>query len=140
LQSYCYDEAISRLCLADAAGADVAFLEGITSRQEARRAVTDLTPMPCLLNTVEHDATSSISTGEAKEMGFKIILFPFAALAPAHSSINTSIKKLKREGCLKPPKRMTPQALFRICGVEDDMKNRRRRWWKELQRRHRLKM
>jgi 2-methylisocitrate lyase-like PEP mutase family enzyme len=122
LQSYGYDEAISCLCLAYAAGADATFLDGITFREEARRAVTDLAPMPCLLNAVEHDAMSSISTGEAKDMGFKIIIFPFAALARAHSSINTSIKKLKSEGCLKTPKRMTPQALFRICGVKDDMK------------------
>ena len=71
LQSYGYDEAISRLCLAHAAGANVAFLAGITSREEARRAVTDLARMPCLLNTVEHDATSSISTGKVKEMGLK---------------------------------------------------------------------
>jgi 2-methylisocitrate lyase-like PEP mutase family enzyme len=122
LQSYGYDEAISRLRLAHAAGADLAFLEGITSREEARRAVTDLAPMPCLLNMVEHGATPSISAGEAKEMGFKIIIFPFAALAPAYSSIKTAMEKLKREGCLDTPREMTPQALFRICGVEDDMR------------------
>jgi 2-methylisocitrate lyase-like PEP mutase family enzyme len=122
LQSYGYDEAISRLRVAHAAGADVAFLEGITSRDQARKAVKDLAPMPCLLNMVEHGATPSISANEAKEMGFKIIIFPFAALAPAYSAIKTSMEKLKREGCLGSSKEMTPQALFRICGVEEDMR------------------
>lgn len=122
LQSYGYDEAISRLRLAHAAGADLAFLEGITSREEARRAITDLAPMPCLLNMVEHGATPSISAREAKELGFKIIIFPFAALAPACSSIKTAMEKLKREGCLDTPREITPQVLFRIRGVEDDMR------------------
>jgi methylisocitrate lyase len=71
---------------------------------------------------VEHGATPSISANEAKEMGFKIIIFPFAALAPAYSAIKTSMEKLKREGCLGSSKEMTPQALFRICGVEEDMR------------------
>jgi 2-methylisocitrate lyase-like PEP mutase family enzyme len=122
LQSYGYDEAITRLRVAHAAGADVAFLEGITSRDQARKAVKDLAPMPCLLNMVEHGATPSISANEAKEMGFKIIIFPFAALAPAYSAIKASMEKLKREGCLDSAKEMTPQALFRICGVEEDMR------------------
>jgi 2-methylisocitrate lyase-like PEP mutase family enzyme len=71
---------------------------------------------------VEHGATPSISAGEAKEMGFKIIIFSFAALAPAYLAIKTSIEKLKNDEFLGTAKEMTPQALFRICGVEEDMR------------------
>lgn len=121
LQSYGYDEAIARLKLAHAAGADVAFLEGITSVEQARQAIKDLAPMPCLLNMVEHGATPSISTDQAREMGFKIIIFPFAALAPAYLAIKAAMEKLKQDGFLGTAKEMTPQMLFRICGVEEDM-------------------
>lgn len=121
LQSYGYDEAIARLRIAHAAGADVAFLEGITSVEQAKKAIKDL-PMPCLLNMVEHGATPNISANEAREMGFKIIIFPFAALAPAYTAIKASMEKLKNEGFLGSAKEMTPQMLFRICGVEEDMK------------------
>jgi len=121
LQSYGYDEAIARLELAHAAGADVAFLEGITSVEQARQAIKDLAPMPCLLNMVEHGATPSISTDQAREMGFKIIIFPFAALAPAYLAIKAAMEKLKQDGFLGTAKEMTPQMLFRICGVEEDM-------------------
>ena len=122
LQSYGYDEAISRLRLAQAAGADVAFPEGITSREEAHKAVKDFASMPCLLNMVEYGATPSIPADEAKEMGFKIIIFPFAAFAPAYSAIKTSMEKLKTNGNIGSAKETTPQALFRICGVEEDMR------------------
>ena len=122
IQSYGYNEAISRLKAAYAAGADAAFLEGITSREQARQAVQDLSPMPCLLNMVEHGATPSISADEAKEMGFKLIIFPFAGLIPAYTAIRAAMEKLKQEGYLGSPKEMTPQMLFRVCGVDEEMK------------------
>ncbi len=122
LQSFGYEEAIARLKIAHTAGADVAFLEGITSVDQARQTIKDLAPMPCLLNMVEHGATPNISANEAREMGFKIIIFPFAALAPAYTAIKASMEKLKKEGVLGSAKEMTPQMLFRICGVEEDMK------------------
>lgn len=78
--------------------------------------------MPCPLNMVEHGATPNITANEARDIGFKIIIFPFAALAPAYIAIKSSMEKLKREGFLGSAKEFTPQKLFRICGVEEDMK------------------
>lgn len=122
LQKYGYDESISRLRAARDAGADVAFLEGITSKDQARRVVKDLHPMPCLLNMVEHGATPSISAQEAKEMGFRVVIFPFAALAPAYGAIRAGMEKLKRDGRMDSEEGMTPQMLFRVCGVEESMR------------------
>jgi 2-methylisocitrate lyase-like PEP mutase family enzyme len=88
LQSLGYDGALLRLRLAQTAGADVAFLEGITSKDEARQLVQDLAPWPVLLNMVEHGATPSISVCEAQEIGFRIVIFPFAGIAPAYKAMS----------------------------------------------------
>lgn len=118
LQSFGYDESIARLKAARDAGADVAFLEGITSKEEARRAIKDLAPFPVLLNMVEYGATPSISVGEAKEMGFKIIIFPFAGLAPAYKAIRKEYELLKKEGHTGPEAHMTPKELFSVSGLQ----------------------
>lgn len=116
LQKYGYDESIVRLKAARDAGADVGFLEGITSKELARQAVKDLRPFPLLLNMVEHGATPTISVDEAREMGFRIMIFPFAALAPAYMAIKAALERLKRDGLMGTGKELTPRKLFEVCG------------------------
>ncbi len=118
LQSFGYDEALARLRAARDAGADVAFLEGITSKDEAKKICADLKPFPVLLNMVEHGATPTISTQEARDMGFKIMIVPFAALAPAYYAIKEAMERLKKTGLTGSSEEFTPQKLFRVCGVE----------------------
>lgn len=122
LQSYGYDESIARLRAARDAGADVAFLEGIVSKDQARQVCKDLAPFPVLLNMVEHGTTPTISSQEAREMGFRAMIVPFAAIAPAYYAIKESMEKLKKTGLTGCPEEFTPQKLFRICGVEDSMR------------------
>lgn len=122
LQKYGYEESLARLRAAREAGADVGFLEGITSREMARQVVKDLEGWPLVLNMVEHGATPSISAQEAKELGFKIILFPFASLGPALTAVRAGLEKLKREGLPGLTTEMTPQALFRVCGLDESIK------------------
>jgi methylisocitrate lyase len=80
-----YDESIRRLKGARDIGADVGLLEGFHSKEEAQQAVKDLAPWPLLLNMVENGATPIITTSEAAEMGFRIMIFSFGSLAPAVS-------------------------------------------------------
>ncbi|KFX92940.1 hypothetical protein V490_05087 [Pseudogymnoascus sp. VKM F-3557] len=121
LQSHGYNEALLRLRAAQAAGADVAFLEGLTSKDECRQVVKDMAPFPVLLNMVEYGATPSISVSEAKEMGFKIIIFPFAGLAPAYGAIRTAYERLKNEGSTGPESKMTPKQLFEVSGLKESL-------------------
>lgn len=122
LQKHGYEESLNRLKAAREAGADVGFLEGITSREMARQVVKDLEGWPLVLNMVEHGATPSISAQEAKEMGFKLIIFPFAALGPALTAIRSGMEKLKRDGLPGLSEEMTPQTLFRVCGLDESIK------------------
>ena len=81
LQTHNFDEAIRRLKVAIQADADVAFLEVVTTEDEAREACRLFAPTPCWV--VEHGATPSWTPEKAKELGVKIIIFLFAAVAPA---------------------------------------------------------
>jgi 2-methylisocitrate lyase-like PEP mutase family enzyme len=122
LQKYGYDESIKRLKAAKEAGADVAFLEGITSKEEATQAVKDLAPMPVLLNMVEHGATPTITVREAEQMGFKIIIWPFAGIAPAYYAITESFEKLYTEGRTGKSAVLTPKQLFEVGGLSESMR------------------
>ncbi|KAJ5773466.1 Pyruvate/Phosphoenolpyruvate kinase [Penicillium paradoxum] len=122
LQQYGYEESLARLRAARDAGADVGFLEGISSREMARQAVGDLAPWPLLLNMVEHGSTPSISTQEARDIGFRIIIFPLATLGPALVAMREGLEKLKQDGLPGLDQELTPQMLFRVCGLDDSLK------------------
>ena len=122
LQKHGYDESIARLKAAQEAGADVGFLEGITSKEQARQAVKDMRPFPLLLNMVEHGATPTISVDEARDMGFRVMIFPFAALAPAYTAIKDALERLKKDGLMGTGEALTPRKLFEVCGLEESMK------------------
>jgi methylisocitrate lyase len=121
LQSHGYEESLARLRAARDAGADVGFLEGMTSREMARQAVQDLAPWPLLLNMVEHGSTPNISAAEARELGFRIIIFPFATIGPALTAMREGLEKLKRDGIPGLDKELTPQMLFRVCGLDQSV-------------------
>lgn len=122
LQKFGYEESIARLRAAREAGADAGFLEGMTSREMMRKAVQDLSGWPLLLNMVEHGATPNVSADEAREIGFRIVIFPFAALGPAMVAIREGLEKLKREGLPGLSPELTPQMLFRVCGLDESVK------------------
>ena len=121
LQKHGYDEAVRRLKVARDAGADVGQLEGVTSKEMAKQAVKDLAPFPLLMNMVEHGATPIIRAQEAEAMGYRIMIFSFASLAPAYKTIRLTLERLKYEGVTGIDHEVTPKKLFDICGMQDDV-------------------
>ena len=119
LQTHNFEEAIKRLQAAFEAGADVAFLEGLTSRAQAKEVCRILAPRPVLLNMVEHGATPSITPQEAADLGFKIIIFPFAAIAPAYEAIKHTFEMIKTSGQTGLASDFTPKKLFTIVGLKE---------------------
>lgn len=122
LQQHGYEECICRLKAARDMGADVGLLEGFTSKEQARQAVQDLAPWPLLLNMVEHGATPLITTKEAKEMGFRIMIFSFATITPAYLGIRSALTRLMTEGVVGIPEGFGPRKIFEVCGLMDSMK------------------
>jgi len=121
LQQHGYEEAIRRLKAAVEMGAEVGQLEGVTSREMARQAVKDMAPTPLLLNMVEHGATPIISTSEAQEMGYRIMIFSFAGVAPATKAIRETFQKLKDDGVTGIEEGQSPKSIFKICGLDAAM-------------------
>lgn len=121
LQKLGYEEAIRRLRAAWEAGADAGQLEGVTSKEMARQAVQDLKPLPLLLNMVEHGVTPIITTMEAEEMGFRIMIFSFSCLGPAFIAIRQTLEKLKSEGVTGLPQEARPRTIFDVCGLDEKM-------------------
>ena len=121
LQSKGYDECIARLRRARDEGADMGILEGFQSKAQARQAVIDMAPWPLCLNSVENGVSPLISAGEAQEMGFRTIIFSFAALAPAYMSIKKTFEWLKAEGVTGTAGSVTPKMIFQVCGLNESM-------------------
>ncbi|KAI3551749.1 hypothetical protein CABS01_04553 [Colletotrichum abscissum] len=121
IQTHGFEEALRRLRAAVEAGADVAFLEGVTSAEEARMACQALAPTPVLLNMVEHGATPSWTAAEAKELGYRMMIVPFAAIAPAYEAIRDSLARLKETGVVGTKSDFSPRKLFSIVGLQEAM-------------------
>ncbi|KAK6857713.1 hypothetical protein PG995_005412 [Apiospora arundinis] len=121
LQQLGFDECIARLKEARDEGADVGLLEGYETREQAQRAVQDLAPWPLLLNSVENGKSPTITVDEARAMGFRIMIFSFATLAPAYLAIKETLLRLKNQGIVGTPQNVTPVTLFKVCGLEHSM-------------------
>ena len=65
-------DTIRRLKAVIAIGADVAFVEGLRSKEEVIEAVKALAPTPVLLNLVLNGVTPNFSADEARELGARI--------------------------------------------------------------------
>lgn len=66
------DEAVRRLNLAKAAGADVCFIEGVKSVEALERTVVALAPTPVLVNVIAGGVTPPLTWEEAQAAGAKI--------------------------------------------------------------------
>ncbi|CAF9924105.1 MAG: hypothetical protein ALECFALPRED_002684 [Alectoria fallacina] len=123
LQQLGYDECVARLHAARALGADVGLLEGFKDKEQAARAVKEFAPWPLLLNIVENGHSPLFTVDEAREMGFRIIIFSFAGLAPAYGAIKGAYDKLKREGVTGiQGSGITPKEIFDVCGLGECMR------------------
>jgi 2-methylisocitrate lyase-like PEP mutase family enzyme len=119
LQTSGFDDAVRRLQVAVAASADIAFLEGLTTREEGRRICGIMRPTSVLLNMAEHGATPSLTPKEARELGFRIVSFPFAAIAPAYAAIRESMMRTKETGITGLEEGFMPKKLFEIVGLNE---------------------
>ncbi|KAK5046225.1 hypothetical protein LTR84_008368 [Exophiala bonariae] len=121
LESLGYEAAIARLQKAIDIGADVAFLEGMTTRDQCRNVCRDLAPTPVLLNMVVGGITPYLSAKEANDLGFRIIIFPAAALGPVFEHVAQAMKNLKSGAIQKPPGNRGVREHFMLLGLKECM-------------------
>ena len=124
LASLGFEVAVSRLKKAIEIGADVAFLEGLTTKDEAAKVCKELAPTPVLLNMVHGGVTPTLSVREAKEMGFRIVIFPALALNEVYKSVKGAFERLKDEGFVAYGMEKGDPSLkdlFGVCGLDEAM-------------------
>jgi 2,3-dimethylmalate lyase len=99
------ERAIERARLYRAAGADVLFIEAVTTEAEAAEAVRALPGVPLLFNWAEGGKTPPISLSRLRELGYRIVIFPISTLLAATAAMRGILREIAVAG--------TPSALLR---------------------------
>jgi 2-methylisocitrate lyase-like PEP mutase family enzyme len=103
-------------------GADVAFLEGMTTLEQCEDVCSALSPTPVLLNMVAGGVTPDLGVAEASRLGFGIIIFPAVALAPVYETVTRAMRGLKRTQRAEVSdlqKAAGVKILFNVCGMQE---------------------
>lgn len=124
LQSLGFEEALARLKAAVEIGADVAFLEAIQTREQAVQVCDAFkdSKTPVMYGMVQGTKAPHLTVQEAKQIGFKIIVYAAICLIPTYIGITEALKKLKEEGDYENlGLSVTPHHLFEACGMKELM-------------------
>ncbi|EAA27174.1 Phosphoenolpyruvate/pyruvate domain-containing protein [Neurospora crassa] len=100
LQSMGFDEALTRLKAAVEAGADAVFLEGVKDREQMAKFTKEMAPTPCLINLVPGGLTPLVNAKEAKELGYRIAIWPCFAMTHAYVAYQKAAKELLETGAV----------------------------------------
>lgn len=119
LQSLGYEAAVGRLRGALGLGADAAFLEGFESEDHGRRVCRDLAPAPVVLNMVQGGVTPHFTAQEARQCGFKLVIYPGLALGPVYRSVMAACVQLKETGDVDEGDASGPKEIFTTCGLKE---------------------
>lgn len=120
LAGWGYDVALRRLKLAVDVGADVAFLEGVRSKDEAWRICHDLRPTPVLYNCVPGGVSPIMSVQEAADCGFKMVITPTLALGAVHEAVSKVFEDLRKNGNTAGNE-VPVRTLFEACGLSESV-------------------
>jgi 2,3-dimethylmalate lyase len=80
------------------AGADVLFIEALTSEEEADQAVRAFPGVPLLFNWAEGGKTPPISLDRVEELGYRIVIFPIRTLLAATAAMRRILQEIARAG------------------------------------------
>ena len=80
------------------AGADVLFIEALTSEAEAEEAVRAFPGVPLLFNWAEGGKTPPISLDRLQELGYRIVIFPLSTLLAATGAMRRILQEIAQAG------------------------------------------
>jgi len=92
-----FDAALERAHRYKEAGAEVLFLEAPAGREELERTAREL-PQPAMANMVEGGVTPVLPASELGAMGFRLVIFPGAAVRIGAAAVQRLMAALRREG------------------------------------------
>ena len=80
------------------AGADALFIEALTSDAEAEETARAFPGVPLLFNWAEGGKTPPISLDRLTELGYRIVIFPIAALLAATGAMRRILREIAQAG------------------------------------------
>ena len=103
-------------------GAEVGFVEGILNESDAKKVVQTLHPMPCLLNLATNGNTPNWTVKQAREMGFRIVIFPCAGMVPVVHALRESYREVMEKGTdVEACRGVGPRGFFEVVGLKEAM-------------------
>jgi methylisocitrate lyase len=114
------DDAIMRARRYRDAGADVIFVEALTSGDDIKRVRAEISA-PLLANMTEFGRTPQLSLKEWDAAGFELVIFPASSFRVAAGAVQRFYASLRRDGDVKEmlPEMMTRAALYDTIGYYD---------------------
>ena len=94
---YGIDEAIRRACLYAEAGADMVFVEAVTTVADMRR-VNAAVPVPSMANMIEGGRTPFLTAEELQDVGYAVVAYPCASVFTAVKALRKWAAHLKFHG------------------------------------------
>ncbi len=94
---YGIDEAVRRAKLYAGAGADIVFVEAVTS-EEDMRAVNAAVPAPSMANMIEGGRTPFLPAARLQELGYAVAAYPCASVFTAARALTRWAEHLKAHG------------------------------------------
>ena len=92
------DSALARARAYREAGADVLFIEAPQSEQEVAEVARAFTGVPLLFNWAEGGKTPPMPLARLKDLGYRIVIFPIAALLTAATSVRALAAEIRTSG------------------------------------------
>ena len=92
-----YEAALERVGAYAAAGADILFVEAMTSMEQLA-AVPKMFGLPCLYNMASSGKTPEIPTRDMEALGYAIAIFPGIAISAAIQAMRNALTVLKETG------------------------------------------
>ena len=113
-----FDEALERARAYQAAGADMVFVNGMSTVEQARRVIAEA-PGLHLYNVSGSDKAPFLSNTEIEAMGYRLAIYPLHAMRLAAFAMRNMFAELKRTGNLKQflPQMINFQEYQRLTGA-----------------------
>lgn len=92
------DSALRRANMYREAGADVLFVEAPQSEQEVALVARELAGTPLLFNFAEGGKTPPVGLARLRELGYRIVIFPIAALLAATTAVRRVAAHIQAHG------------------------------------------
>jgi methylisocitrate lyase len=112
-------EALRRAELFVKAGADVIFPEALQTPEEFETFAREI-PVPLLANMTEWGKSPLLSAEELQQMGYKIVIFPTAALQAAQHAMVEVLGEIRRAGTQRHvlDRMQHRQELYNLVGLD----------------------